>query len=232
MVRTPSHRKPTHPGEMLLEEFLVPMGLTQRQLEDGIHVPYQRINEIINGRRGMTPSTALRLARYFGMSERFWLNLQAQHDIETTKRKLGMGLEDQVQPRPNYFGPELTIHGNKFYVQMEDGKRVRVTLRTKREYGAALMERINQYFVAQGSSLSEFREKAVLESLRGRPLGLYVVVKEGGKPVRVTPRAIRKYGRALVEPINRLFEAQGTTFLEFLEKLRASKGPKDRGPGG
>lgn len=71
MVRIPTHRTPTHSGEMLIEEFLKPMGLTQRELADAIHVPYQRINEIINGRRGMTPSTALRLSRFFGVSPEF-----------------------------------------------------------------------------------------------------------------------------------------------------------------
>ena len=68
MVRVPTHRTPTHPGEMLLEEFLNPMGLTQWDLSKAIRVPYQRINEIIRGRRGMTPSTALRLAKFFGLS--------------------------------------------------------------------------------------------------------------------------------------------------------------------
>ncbi len=65
MVRVPTHRAPTHPGEMLLEEFLNPMDLTQRDLAEAIHVPYQRVNELINGRRGITPSTALRLAKFF-----------------------------------------------------------------------------------------------------------------------------------------------------------------------
>ncbi len=81
MVRIPSHREPTHPGEMLLEEFLVPMEITQRELADTIHVPYQRVNEIINKKRGVTPSTALRLARFFRMSEEFWLNLQLRWDL-------------------------------------------------------------------------------------------------------------------------------------------------------
>ena len=81
MIRIPTHRPPTHPGEMLLEEFLTPLGLTQRELADAIHVPYQRINEIINGRRGITPSTALRLAKYFGMSADFWMNLQLRWDL-------------------------------------------------------------------------------------------------------------------------------------------------------
>lgn len=81
MVRVPTHRPPTHPGEMLLEEFLRPLGVTQRQLADAIQVPYQRVNEIVNGRRGVTPSTALRLARYLGTSVDFWLNLQQRWDL-------------------------------------------------------------------------------------------------------------------------------------------------------
>lgn len=85
MVRIPTHREPTHPGEMLLEEFLIPMGITQRELATGIHVSYQRINEIINKRRGITPSTALRLAKFFGVSEDFWMSLQLRWDIYIAK---------------------------------------------------------------------------------------------------------------------------------------------------
>jgi len=81
MVRVPTHRPPTHPGEMLLEEFLGPMGITQKELADNILVPYQRVNEIINGRRGITPSTALRLAKFFNMSADFWMNLQLRWDL-------------------------------------------------------------------------------------------------------------------------------------------------------
>ena len=81
MVRIPTHRPPTHPGEMLLGEFLAPMGVSQRQLADAIHVPYQRINEIVNARRGVTPGTALRLAKFFGVAPDFWLNLQLRWDL-------------------------------------------------------------------------------------------------------------------------------------------------------
>jgi antitoxin HigA-1 len=81
MVRIPTNRTPTHPGEMLLEEFLNPMGLTQRDLADAIHVPYQRINDIVNERRGITPSTALRLAKYFNMTPDFWMNVQLRWDM-------------------------------------------------------------------------------------------------------------------------------------------------------
>jgi len=87
MVRIPSHRQPTHPGEMLLEEFLKPMGITQKELSKAIHVPYQRINEVINQKRGITPSTALRLAKYFGVSEDFWLNIQLRWDLFKARRK-------------------------------------------------------------------------------------------------------------------------------------------------
>ena len=85
MVRVPTHREPTHPGEMLLEECLIPMGLTQRELAQAIHVPYQRINEIVNERRGITPSTALRLEKFFGMPASFWMNLQLRWDLYNAK---------------------------------------------------------------------------------------------------------------------------------------------------
>ncbi len=81
MIRIPTNRTPTHPGEMLLEEFLNPMGITQRQLADAIHVPYQRVNDIVNGRRGITPSTALRLAKYFNTSSDFWMNIQLRWEM-------------------------------------------------------------------------------------------------------------------------------------------------------
>ena len=81
MIRIPTHREPTHPGEMLLAEFLLPAGLTQRDLALAIKVPYQRVNELVNRRRGITPSTALRLARFFGNSAAFWMNLQLRYDL-------------------------------------------------------------------------------------------------------------------------------------------------------
>jgi addiction module HigA family antidote len=81
MIRIPTHREPTHPGEMLLEEFLKPMALSQRDLAEGIHVPYQRVNELVKQRRGMTPGTALRLAKFFGVSAGFWMNLQLRWDL-------------------------------------------------------------------------------------------------------------------------------------------------------
>ncbi len=80
-MRVPTHREPTHPGEMLREEFLVPMNITQRELAEAIRVPYQRINELVNQKRGVTPSTALRLGKFFGISPGFWLNLQMRWEL-------------------------------------------------------------------------------------------------------------------------------------------------------
>ncbi|MDE2716009.1 MAG: HigA family addiction module antitoxin [Chloroflexota bacterium] len=86
MVRIPTDREPTHPGEMLLHEFLLPMELTQQALAGAIQVPYQRVNEVVRGRRGITPSTALRLSRFFGTSPDFWLNLQLRWDLYHAQR--------------------------------------------------------------------------------------------------------------------------------------------------
>ena len=97
MVRVPTHRVPTHPGEMLREEFLIPMGITQRELAQAIHVPYQRINELANGRRRMTPGTARRLAKYFGVSADLWMNLQLRWDLYRAPRTEARQLE-MIQP--------------------------------------------------------------------------------------------------------------------------------------
>ncbi len=88
---------PVHPGEILLEEFLRPLGVSQYRLSKDISVPPRRINEIVHGKRSITADTALRLARYFGLSERFWLNLQARYDIEVEKDRLEMRLEKEVR---------------------------------------------------------------------------------------------------------------------------------------
>jgi addiction module HigA family antidote len=93
MIRIPTNREPTHPGEMLAEEFLIPMKITQRQLAQAIHVPYQRVNELVNKKRGVTPSTALRLARFFGVSPDFWLNLQTRWDLYRAQEKERAELE-------------------------------------------------------------------------------------------------------------------------------------------
>ena len=88
---------PVHPGEILLTEFLEPLGVSQYQLAKAVDVPARRINEIVHGQRRISADTALRLSRYFGTSERFWLNLQARYDIEIEKDRLGAAL-DVIQP--------------------------------------------------------------------------------------------------------------------------------------
>ncbi|BBD69764.1 MULTISPECIES: HigA family addiction module antitoxin [Nostoc] len=80
-MRVPKYRPPSHPGEILLKDFLDPMGITQRELADALHVPYQRINELVNQKRGITPSTAIRLSKFFGNSSEFWLNLQQNWEL-------------------------------------------------------------------------------------------------------------------------------------------------------
>lgn len=87
---------PIHPGEVLLEEYLEPLGLSQYRLAKEISVPPRRINEIVHGKRSISADTALRLARYFGTSERFWLNLQTQYDLEVEKDRLAGRLEVEV----------------------------------------------------------------------------------------------------------------------------------------
>ena len=87
---------PIHPGEILLEEFLKPMGLSQYRLAKDTSVPARRINEIVHGKRSISPDTALRLSRYFGLSERFWLNLQARYDLEIEKDRLKDRLKREV----------------------------------------------------------------------------------------------------------------------------------------
>src|ERR671916_198983 len=88
---------PVHPREVLAEEFLTPLGVTQYRLATAIGVPPRRINEIVHGRRGISADTALRLARYFGTSERFWLNLQGRYDLEVERDRLGPVL-DEIRP--------------------------------------------------------------------------------------------------------------------------------------
>ncbi|OGW14570.1 MAG: addiction module antidote protein, HigA family [Nitrospinae bacterium RIFCSPLOWO2_12_FULL_45_22] len=88
--------QPIHPGEILMEEFLKPMEISQYKLAKDISVPARRINEIVQGKRSITPNTALRLSRYFGLSERFWINLQARYNLETEKDKLDDRLNKEV----------------------------------------------------------------------------------------------------------------------------------------
>ena len=88
---------PIHPGEVLMEDFLIPLGVTQHRLAVEIAVPPRRINEIVHGKRGISADTALRLAKYFGTSERFWINLQSRYDLENERDQLGPVL-DAITP--------------------------------------------------------------------------------------------------------------------------------------
>ena len=97
MIRIPTDRKPTHPGEMLLEEFLMPLGISQQALANSIHVPFQRINEIVRGRRRVTPSTALRLSKYFGTTPDYWMNLQLRCDLFEAQKDERRTI-DQITP--------------------------------------------------------------------------------------------------------------------------------------
>ena len=88
---------PIHPGEILMEEFLKPLGVSQYKIAKDISVPPRRINEIVHGKRSISADTALRLARYFNLSERFWMNLQARYDIELEKDRLDGRIESEVK---------------------------------------------------------------------------------------------------------------------------------------
>jgi addiction module HigA family antidote len=99
MVRIPTDRAPVHPGEMLVEEFLAPLGISQSQLAAGIRVPFQRINLICNGKRGVTPDTALRLARALDTTPEFWLNLQLRWDLYHSLHDTPLQEELKLIPR-------------------------------------------------------------------------------------------------------------------------------------
>ena len=88
---------PIHPGEILLEEFLKPMGVSQYRLAKATSVPARRINEIVHGKRAISTDTALRLSRFFGMSDRFWMNLQTRYNLEIEKDRLGSRLENEIE---------------------------------------------------------------------------------------------------------------------------------------
>ncbi|MBI4720618.1 MAG: HigA family addiction module antidote protein [Chitinivibrionia bacterium] len=93
----PKKLPPIHPGEILLEEYLKPLGISQYRLAKDIKVPARRINEIVHGKRSISADTALRLSRYFGMSDRFWVNLQIRYDLEMEKDRLGRHLVEDIE---------------------------------------------------------------------------------------------------------------------------------------
>lgn len=99
-MRIPTHRPPTHPGEMLRAEFLEPLEMSQRELADRLGVSYPRVNELIHGRRGMTPDTALRLERLLGMEAQFWMNLQLAWDLYRAKHSPEAKEIEEIEPLP------------------------------------------------------------------------------------------------------------------------------------
>ena len=98
MVRIPTDREPTHPGDMLRREFLLPLGMTQRELAAAIHMPFEYVNEIVRGRSGVTPGAALRLSKYLNTSPDFWLNLQLRWDLYHAQRTDADEI-DSIRPR-------------------------------------------------------------------------------------------------------------------------------------
>jgi len=107
---------PIHPGEILMEEFLKPLGISQYKLAKDINVPARRINEIVHGKRSITADTALRLSRYFNLSERFWLNLQSRYDLEMEKDKFKGRIESEVKAL------ELQSANNSFQRRADRGR--------------------------------------------------------------------------------------------------------------
>lgn len=95
----PEHVAPVHPGEILLEDFLKPLGISQYGLAKALGVPPQRVHDLVHGRRALTADTALRLARFFAMEAQFWMNLQTRYDLDRSADELGDRLEQEVQPR-------------------------------------------------------------------------------------------------------------------------------------
>ncbi len=97
-MKKTSMLEPIRPGEVLREDFLEPMGISINRLSRELSVPPNRISEIVNGKRAITPDTALRLERFFGVEARFWLNLQTEYDVRMTKRKIGSDIEKRIIP--------------------------------------------------------------------------------------------------------------------------------------
>jgi len=105
MHKSHKHLPPIHPGEILRAEFMEPLKLSMNRLALDLHVPVTRIAEIVHERRGITPDTALRLARYFQTSARFWLSLQSAYDLEVAEDELSRNIEREVQPSPSIAAP-------------------------------------------------------------------------------------------------------------------------------
>ena len=121
MISIPTNREPTHPGEILLEEFLKPMHLSQVKLANALQVSYQRVNELVNKKHGVTPSSALRLAKVFNISKDFWLNLQLRFDLYHAKKKENTILES-IHLTGFGYPPNLENTDNLVFENKEDYK--------------------------------------------------------------------------------------------------------------
>ncbi len=100
MTKKTGYRAPVHPGEALREDLLKPLGISVNQLAKSLRVPANRLNQIVNGKRGITPDTSLRLSRYFGFSPEYWWNLQTHYDLEVARRSSMAKIEQEIEPRP------------------------------------------------------------------------------------------------------------------------------------
>lgn len=156
---------PIHPGEILLEEFLMPMGISQYRLAKDISVDPRRINEIVLGKRGVTADTALRLSKYFGMSERFWLNLQSRYDLELEKDRLGVRLDSEVKGLAHSgFGTltprevqilELVTRGLS---NREIGERLHLAKEIVNRYMASILAKLDVESPSQAAHLAQEKQ--------------------------------------------------------------------------
>ena len=167
MNRTPTDRPPVHPGEVLLKEFLDPMRLTQRELAQAIHVPYQRVNDIVRQRRGVTPSTALRLARYLGTTADFWMGLQAHWDLVHAQTAEQDELA-QIEPRDQGRAQPLLYSRNEHVLLdlLREGPAVQaipIQIEMPREVFAMLEQKSK----AQGAPLGQQIVEMVIAFLQG-----------------------------------------------------------------
>jgi addiction module HigA family antidote len=176
---------PVHPGEVLAEEYLAPLGVTQHKLAVAIGVPPRRINEIVHGTRRITADTALRLARYFGTSERFWRNLQGRYDLELERDRLA-GELDRIRPLPAPSRPAgRSLSGNRGVDQREERAQQRTTLPTTRRGTPRPIGRI--------SSRDDVTAAVRGEALRQPPPRPRRGLSAPGRPVTVGSRPGRSW---------------------------------------
>lgn len=184
MAHTQTDPRPTHPGEVLLKEYLEPRGLTQRDLAEAIHVPYQRVNELVRGKRGVTPSTALRLGRFLGTSAKRWMDLQARWDLDQTEQAEESELE---AIEPGAFLPEETL----VYAPVSNrGSAIRearaeVTMGTRIQFPPEILAMLDSRSQKEGLSLAD----QVIEMVRAFLLGEVDPILQPNDPLLAAPVA-------------------------------------------